>query len=190
MQRFHWKPYWTAKYSKHINVSVLVPAESRISNVFGLVVSSGVQLRDLLRRTQRYRGSDSKPAVQRLRELGLEPVDELHVLRDCIEGQRVTGVIQVHANSWGPGHAQNVFIHLVVPGRVPRVGTQEAPGSVVVAEEAVRVLAFAADALVSDADRELATPLHLPVITEATQRLSTQDLGQPGHNPGLQSKLT
>lgn len=64
-----------------------------------------------------------------------------------------------------------------MPGRVSGVGTQEAPGSVVVAEEAVRVLAFAADAFVGDADRELAAPLHLPVMAEATQRFSAQDLG-------------
>lgn len=60
---------------------------------------------------------------------------------------------------------------------------------VVVAKEAVRVLAFAADAFVGDTNGELATPLHLPVMTEATKGLRAQDLGQTGHVPELQSRI-
>lgn len=76
-----------------------------------------------------------------------------------------------------------------MPGRVSGVRTQEAPGSVVVAEEAVRVLAFTADAFVGNADGELAAPFHLPVITEATQRLSAQDLRQTGYVPESPSRI-
>lgn len=66
-----------------------------------------------------------------------------------------------------------------MPGGVTRVGAQEAPGLLVVAQQAAGALALAADGLVGHADGELAGPLHLPVVAEPTEGLVAEDLAEP-----------
>lgn len=63
-----------------------------------------------------------------------------------------------------------------MPGRVARIRAQDAPGLVIVAQQAVRVLPFATDAPVGHADGELSAPLGLPVKPKTSQGLLAQHL--------------
>ena len=87
-------------------------------------------------------------------------------------------VVQEHADPRGPGGGREVLVPLVVPRGVAPVGAQQAPGLVVVAQQAVGVLALAADALVGHAHGELPGPLGLPVEAGAGQGLAAQHLGE------------
>lgn len=72
----------------------------------------------LLQLAEAHRGSYPETSEQRLAELGLKPVDELHIPRHRVKGHGVTRIIQVHADPRGPGRVGDVAIHFVVPGRV------------------------------------------------------------------------
>lgn len=124
------------------------------------------------------RGSDAKPWVDGLGERGLEPVQEGHAaVLYGVEGQHACSVVQVHAY---PGGVWGVDgrVHTVVPGRVARVGAEETPGLVVVAQQTQGAFALPADALVGHADGELAVPLDLPVEAASRQSLAAQHLGE------------
>lgn len=74
--------------------------------------------------------------------------------------------------------AADGFVHPIVPSGVARVGAEEAPGLVVVAQQTQRAFALSADAPVGHADGELPAPLDLPVEAPPGQRLSAQHLGE------------
>lgn len=123
-------------------------------------------------------GSNAKPRVKGLRECGLEPVQEGHaVVFYAVECQHACGVVQVHTYPRGVWSV-NGRVHAVVPGWVARVGAKEAPGLVVVAQQAQRAFALPADALVSHPNGELPAPLDLPVEAASRQSLAAQHLGE------------
>lgn len=95
----------------------------------------------------------------------------------AVKGQHAGRVVQVHAYPGGVRGADG-FVHPVVPGGVARVGAEQAPRLVVVAQQAERAFALAAEAPVGHADGELARPLDLPVEAAAGQRLAAQHLGE------------
>jgi len=130
-----------------------------------------------LQLTDLDRGADPEARVERLGEVGLEPMQQAHAAADAVEGQHPGGVVQVHADPRRV-RARHGLVHAVVPGGVARVGAQQAPGHVVVAQQTQRALALAADALVRHADGELAAPLDLPVEASPGQRLAAQHLGE------------
>lgn len=70
------------------------------------------------------------------------------------------------------------LVHPVVPGRVARIGAQEAPGLVIVSQQTEGAFAFTAETLVGHAHGELSAPLDLPVEAAAGQGLTAQDLGK------------
>lgn len=69
-------------------------------------------------------------------------------------------------------------VHAVVPGGVARVGAEQAPGLVVVAQQTQGAFALPADALVGHANGELTAPLDLPVEAASRQSLAAQHLGE------------
>lgn len=122
-------------------------------------------------------GSNSKPWIDGLNELGLKPVQEGHGVAYAVKCQHTCSVVQVHSYPGGVGAADG-FVHPVVPGRVTWVWTQETPGFVIVAQETQWTFALSTDALVGHPDRELPTPLNLPVEAASRQGLSAQHLGK------------
>lgn len=123
-------------------------------------------------------GSNAEPWIDGLSECGLEPVQEGHAAGFyTVESQHACRVVQVHTY---PGGVRSVDgrVHAVVPGWVARVGTQEAPGLVVVAQQTQRAFALPADASVGHANGELAAPLNLPVVAASRQSLTAQHLSE------------
>lgn len=118
----------------------------------------------LLQHAQSYRWSNTKPSIQRFRELSLKSVDELHCLRHSVKGYRSSSIIQVHTDPCGTSCSRQIFIHLIVPGGVSRVWAQETPGFIIVSQKAVRVLTFTADALEGNSNGKFTVPLCLPVM--------------------------
>ena len=130
-----------------------------------------------LQLTDLDRCADPEARVQRLAEAGLEPMQQAHAAADAVEGQDPRGVVKIHPYP-GRMRAGHVLVHPVVPGGVTRVGAEQAPRLVVIAQQAERALALAADALVGHADGELPAPLDLPVEAATGQGLSAQHLGE------------
>lgn len=125
-----------------------------------------------------HRRSDSEARIDGLEKRGLKPVQERHgAVAYAVKRQHPRRVVQVHAY---PGWVRPVdgFVHPVVPGGVSRVGAEEAPGLVVVSQQAQRALALPADAPVGHADGELPAPLDFPVEATARQGLAAQHLGE------------
>lgn len=123
------------------------------------------------------RGPHSEAWVEGLRECGLEPVQEGHAAADGVEGQHAGAVVQVHAYPGGVGGA-DAPVHPVVPGGVARVGAQQTPGLVIVAQQAGGAFALPADTAVGHSDGELAVPLNFPVEASSGERLPAQHLGK------------
>lgn len=123
------------------------------------------------------RGSHSKAWIKRLHKGGLEPVQQVHAASYAVKGQNTCCVVQVHAYPGGVGGVDG-FVHAVVPGRVTCVRAQEAPGLVVVSQQAQRAFALPADAFVGHADGELPAPLDLPVEAASGQSLPAQHLSK------------
>lgn len=119
----------------------------------------------------------SKARVERLRKCGLEPVQEGHAAAYAVECQHAGAVVQVHAYPGGVGGA-DAFVHPVVPGGVARVGAQQTPGFVIVAQQARGAFAFPADAAVGHPDGELPVPLDFPVEASSGKRFPAQHLGK------------
>lgn len=89
-------------------------------------------------------------------------MQEGHAVAYAVKCQHACGVVQVHAYPRGVGGIDGC-VHAVVPGRVTRVGAEETPGLVVVAQQTQRAFALPADAPVGHSDGELPAPLDLPV---------------------------
>lgn len=123
------------------------------------------------------RGPHPEAWVEGLREGGLEPVQEGHAAADAVERQHPGAVVQVHAYPGGVGGA-DVLVHPVVPGGVARVGAQQTPGFVIVAQQAHGAFALPADAAVGHSDGELPVPLDFPVEASPGERLPAQHLGE------------
>ena len=123
------------------------------------------------------RGSDSKARIEGLDERGLKPVQEGHAVAYAIKRQHARRVVQVHAYPGGVGGADG-FVHPVVPSRVARVGAEEAPGFIVVAQQTQRAFALPADAPVGHADGKLPAPLDLPVEAASGQGFPAKHLGK------------
>lgn len=104
-------------------------------------------------------------------------MQETHGVAYAVECQHARSVVQVHAYPGGVGPADG-FVHPVVPGGVARVGAEQTPGFVVVAQQTQRAFALPADAPVGHPDGELPTPLDLPVEAASGQGLSTQHLSK------------
>lgn len=122
-------------------------------------------------------GSNSKAWIKGLNKLGLKPVQKGHGAAYAVKCQHTCSVVQVHAYPGRVG-ATDGFVHSVVPGRVTRVWTEETPGFVIVAQETQWTFALSADALVGHSNRELPTPLNLPVEAASRQGLPAQHLGK------------
>lgn len=122
-------------------------------------------------------GSNSEARIEGLNKCGLKPVQEAHGVADAVKCQHPRRVVQVHAYPGGVG-ATDGFVHPVVPGGVARVGAEQAPGFVVVAQQTQRAFAFPADAPVGHPDGELPIPFDLPVEAASGQGLSAQHLGK------------
>lgn len=123
-------------------------------------------------------------------EGGLKPVQEGHGAAYAVKGQYTCHVVQVHTYPGGMG-ALDSFVHAVVPGGVTRVGAEETPGFVVVAQQTQWAFALPADAFVGNPDGELAVPLDFPVEAASGQGLSAQHLSKTvkplwGFGVGLQ----
>lgn len=157
-----------------------------LDSIFGSTITEilirGVTLPQL---AESYRRSHPKASIQRLAELSFELVDELHVLLHRVKCDGAACVIQVHPDPRGPGGVGEVPVYFTVPGGVARVGAEETPRLVVVAQQAVRVLPFATDAPVGHPDGKLARPLGLPVKPKPRQRLLAQHLREPIETLGV-----
>lgn len=121
--------------------------------------------------------SNSKAWMEGLSKFGLKPVQEGHGVAYAVKRQHTCSVVQVHAYPGRVGAADGC-VHPVVPGRVTRVWTEETPGFVIVAQQTQWTFALSADALVGHSNRELPTPLDLPVETGPRQGLPAQHLGK------------
>lgn len=104
-------------------------------------------------------------------------MQEVHAVAYAVKCQHARRVIQVHAYTGGVGGV-DVFVHTVVPRGVTSVRAEEAPGFVVVAQQAQRAFALPADAPVGYPNGELPAPLDLPVEAASGQGLPTQHLGK------------
>lgn len=104
-------------------------------------------------------------------------MQERHAAAYAVERQHARAVVQVHAYPGGVGGA-DASVHPVVPGRVARVGAQQTPGFVIVAQQAHGAFALAADAAVGHPDGELPVPLDFPVEASSGERLPAQHLGE------------
>lgn len=89
-------------------------------------------------------------------------MQEVNAAAYAVKRQHARTVVQVHTYPGGVGSIDGC-VHTVVPGRVTRVGAEEAPGLVVVAQQTQRAFALPADAPVGHSDGELPAPLDLPV---------------------------
>lgn len=107
----------------------------------------------------------------------MEPVQEGHGVAYAVKGQHACCVVQVHTYPGGVGAADG-FVHPIVPSGVTRVGAEEAPGLVVVAQQTQRAFTLPADTPVRHTDGELPAPLDLPVEAAPGQRLPAQHLGE------------
>lgn len=123
------------------------------------------------------RGSNSKAWIERLHKRGMKPVQECHGVAYAVKCQHSCSVVQVHTYPGGVGGVDG-SVHSVVPGGVTSVGAEEAPGFIVVAQQAQWAFALSADALVGNSDGEFPAPLDLPVEATSGQGFPTQHLGE------------
>lgn len=78
----------------------------------------------------------------------------------------------------GRVRATNSLVCPVMPGRVPSVRAEEAPGLIVVAQQTQGAFTFTANAPIGHSDGEFPTPLHFPVVAATRQTLTTQNLSK------------
>lgn len=104
-------------------------------------------------------------------------MQEGHAVADAEKCQHTCGVVQVHTYPGWVGRV-NGFVHTVVPRRVTRVRAEEAPGFIIVTQQAQWAFAFPADAPIGHSYGELPAPLDLPVEAASWERLTTQHLGK------------
>ncbi len=58
--------------------------------------------------------TNNKPRIERLSECGLDCVDEVHCVRDAVEGQSSCSVIHKHSYSPDDGLHREISLYVIV----------------------------------------------------------------------------
>lgn len=127
--------------------------------------------------------------IEGLRKCGLDPVQELHAIRDAVKCEHSCCMIQVDANT-RPCWSWKIFALVVVHEGEFGVRAVQTPGLVVPAQAAFVAISFAADSLVGNCNVYLCPPpVHLPVTTRTSDAFTGQHLEWKGWNKRIKDKV-
>jgi len=116
-----------------------------------------------------------KPRIERLSECGLDCVDEVHCVRDAVEGQSSCTVIHKHSYSFAGGLYREISLYVIVSEWVTGGKGNQTPGMIIRSKPTLITPSLPTDALIWHWYKHTSTVLQLPV-TAITHTLSTQNL--------------
>ncbi len=92
--------------------------------------------------------SNPKPRIERLSECGLDCVDEVHCVRDAVEGQSSCTVIHKHSYSPADGLYREISPYRIVYEWVSGGRADQIPGLIIISKHTLMTRSLPADALI------------------------------------------
>ncbi len=89
-----------------------------------------------------------KPRTERLSECGLDCVDEVHCVRDAVEGQSSCSVIHKHSYSPAGGLYRENSLYVIVSEWVTGGSADQTPGLIIISKHTLMTESLPADALI------------------------------------------